>query len=198
MTTTAAPHPTDRLTNTLEEMRASVAAEGTRKGLAGALQAAIRSFLDALVALLAEFKAGRLGAVEDRHSAGGAATAREPDATAVCAVDAGGAGARESGRPMAVLSADGPGNAGVDRGGCAGDADVKPRASTRRPRIAPPSAFAAGGSIQATGFVSSHRGPRLRGREIRNVPSRMGAHEGLRFKKRVAAVALWHAGIVPI
>jgi hypothetical protein len=133
--TDATPSPTDRLTNTLDEMRVSMAAEGTRKGLAGALQAAILRLLNALVALLAEFKAGTLGAVEDGHSAGEAATVREPSATALCAADAGGAGAHESGQPMAVLSAGGSGDAGVDRGGSAGDADVEPKGARGCPGL---------------------------------------------------------------
>jgi hypothetical protein len=182
--TDATPSPTDHLRNTLEEMRVSVTAEGTRKGLAGALQSAILRLLNALVALLAEFKAGTLGALEDGQSTGEAATAREPDATALSAADAGGAGAHGSGRPMAVLSADGSGDAGVDRGGSAGDADVKPNGARGCPGLlrGPRSRPAAPSRLQNCSpptlavafagerFATCHRGWCTR---------------GVRFKKRV-------------
>ena len=60
--TDIAPPPADPLTSSLAELRLACAAEGTRKGLAGALQAAILAFLETLLALLAEFRAGRLAA----------------------------------------------------------------------------------------------------------------------------------------
>jgi hypothetical protein len=52
-----AASPTTDLKDTLEEMRASVAA---RKGLAGAMEKAILSLLELLLALLADFRAGKL------------------------------------------------------------------------------------------------------------------------------------------
>jgi len=68
MTDAAATH-TD-LKDTLEEMRASVAARETRAGLAGVLQKALLAFLDVLMTLLADFRAGKL--VPPGDAAGGA------------------------------------------------------------------------------------------------------------------------------
>lgn len=63
------PSLADRFTISLEEMREEMAAQSPRKGPAGALLAAILRLLEALVALLAEFKAGTLpAAVPNRRA----------------------------------------------------------------------------------------------------------------------------------
>jgi hypothetical protein len=72
MITPAPPSPpTDRLKDTLGEMRAAIGAERPRKGLAGALQAAMLGLLELLVALLADFRAGRLALVVEGSEGSG-------------------------------------------------------------------------------------------------------------------------------
>ncbi len=56
---TAAPPPTD-LKDTLETMRASVAARSTRKGLNGTIEGAFLKIFELLLTLLMDFRAGKL------------------------------------------------------------------------------------------------------------------------------------------
>ena len=66
---TATPPAQTDLKGTLEEMRASVAARGARKGLAaraglkGAIEEAFLGLLSVLLAVLEDFRAGRLAAI---------------------------------------------------------------------------------------------------------------------------------------
>ena len=62
METTTTPASSDLRTR-LEELRASVAAEGSRRGLADLIQEAILGLLETLVALFEDFRAGRLVAM---------------------------------------------------------------------------------------------------------------------------------------
>lgn len=84
--TETAPSPADRFTVALDGMRETIALEGTKKGLAGGLLAAILRLLDELLALLMQFKAGTLvaAAAELRAAPGtdaaGAEAATEPRA----------------------------------------------------------------------------------------------------------------------
>jgi hypothetical protein len=118
--TTATPSLADRFASTLDGMRAAMPAEGTRKGPAAALQAAILRLLEAILALLVQFEAGTLTALPARRAAN-AAPGAQGAAAGIHAAGARGAGAREfrapafpAGRPgdMALLAA------GPRAGGC--------------------------------------------------------------------------------
>ena len=109
MDETAAPFPADRFATAFDGMREAVAAEGTRKGLAGALQAAILRLLEAILALLVELRAGTLAAVAVSEAAPGAAEPRS-----ACADRA---GDREPRRPLAPSPDGRSGDGGADSGG---------------------------------------------------------------------------------
>jgi hypothetical protein len=86
MTNVATPSLAERLSIPLDGMRATMAAQGPRKGPAAALQRAILRLLEALMALLAEFKAGTIGAVPGRDAASATCAANAPcAASATCA-----------------------------------------------------------------------------------------------------------------
>src|SRR4051812_45629985 len=86
MTDPAAFPATDRLKNTLEEMRASAVANG----LAGVVQKAILKFVELLMTLLEDFRAGKLVPIAPGPGAADVAAPRAADAGAAAA-DAGGA-----------------------------------------------------------------------------------------------------------
>jgi hypothetical protein len=148
MMTTATPSLTDRFASPLEGMRASVAAEGRRRGPAAALAAAILSFFECLLALLREFEAGTLVAHNAPRSG-------EPAATELRPTRADRSGHREP--RVFVPNAGSAAAAGVAAGCRAAPARCAPTRRTpalaRRSRIAPAAAFAgANGSIRATGL----------------------------------------------
>ena len=143
MTDAATPPPTDRLKNTLEEIRASAAAR-KQKGLAGMVQEAILGFLNVLMALLADFRAGKLvplapgprgeqagesdvmreARIADRS--GDASTGAPGKASAVAASDVN-AAARTSSPPMEPVL-----GSGSRRGeGANGEGGAKTRGSSR-------------------------------------------------------------------
>jgi hypothetical protein len=163
--TTAAPSPTGRLTNTLEEMRVVMAAEGTRKGLAGTLQAAILSLLELLVALLAEFRAGTLAAAPGCRAETGA-----PGATCAAGVPAAGAGGRgcfDFREPAAVLSADQSGDGRAVRGdspaggAAAAAARLDPGGAAAAGVAAAAAADAEGAADAGSGATASGPRPRI-------------------------------------
>ena len=134
--TEAAVPPTD-LKDTLEEMRASVAAAGTLARLDALVQKAILRLLEVILALLADFRAGKLArpAVEE-SAVDGAAASRSPVRT-VAAWAAGGAG----GADRAVAH---PSRSRSHKGrGIVGLTDGDGGKSTQAPRVSASSASAA-------------------------------------------------------
>jgi hypothetical protein len=88
MADAAPPPPPDRLKDKLEEVRASVAGQEANTGLAGVLQGAILRLVSLLLALVEDFRAGRLAPV-----APGPSEAREAGART-----SGAGSGREAGR----------------------------------------------------------------------------------------------------
>jgi hypothetical protein len=130
-------------------MRESIAAEAARKGLAGALAAAILGFLDAILALLAEFRAGALPApapeLRDRS-----------DANASCAESEGGAQCTAA-CELAAHAA--PAAAGVRLGGDAGG-ERRPGSRTAVATVRPSACGDAGADRSPDGAAIRGRGRR--------------------------------------
>lgn len=212
--------PAGRLTISLEEMRARLAAEGTRKGLAGALQAAILGLLECLLALLADFKAGRLTVASrpggfalppppPSPSGEGKGSRAAPRAesglcnavSARCAksatVAAAGTDPEAAGRRTAPRSL-GPSLSLTGSKGTGGRRNHVPhrslRARTRRCCMTPRSAFAAGESIQAKGLLP----PGPRGARFATGPPRMTDKTPPFSKNRVLHAELLCAYIIPL
>ena len=176
-------HPSlaDRFASTLEVMRASVAAEGTRKTPAGVLQAAILSLLECLLALLREFEAGRLAASEP--GAAGAAE-KSPTSPSRCAGPA--------------VSACRGRNGELDRGGFAAQRPLRPLPASlgpaqrarkgRNPSPRPSSPREKGETLPQFSRCEANHPPALchRRRFRRSRCSYNGVHYGIVFQNRVA------------
>jgi hypothetical protein len=89
--TIAAPSPTGHLSSSIGEMRAALAADAAKKkGPAAAVLVALLSLLDLIVALLADFRAGRLAAASPAWAASAPCAASPASAAgATCAAAAG-------------------------------------------------------------------------------------------------------------
>ena len=70
---TAATPPLTDLKSTLEELRASMAAEGKRTGLSGAIQDALLRLFSLLLAIVEDFRAGRLAPIAEQAGDGAVA-----------------------------------------------------------------------------------------------------------------------------
>jgi hypothetical protein len=118
--TAAAPPPTD-LKHALEQMRASAAAQKARKGVAGAIQKAILNVLAMLLAMLEDFRAGRLAPIAEAAEPAdeGAAACCSPGRAPTTRGEGGFTGGAHAGNGGAGGAS---WNAGADLGGADGAA----------------------------------------------------------------------------
>jgi hypothetical protein len=193
---TAAPSLADRSTLTLEGVRADLAAARRKKGPA----AAILGLLECLLALLADFKAGKLAALvaqggatcaarpayaarPARTASAEAAVAGKPAAAALRPAHADRRGDREPWRPPAASSAERSEDIGAGRRASEDRPPRSPRALREMERVAKPIDVTKL-SLVAYGNLVSCSATRIPGASARRIRSAAAGRAGTRISVR--------------